>query len=75
MILCDTDGEAIALGEGAGNISVSANGTINYTVSDGDSEEVMIGLATFTTTAGLIKFGDNLYVESNSSEEPWLLSR
>lgn len=67
MILCDTDGEAIALGEGAGNISVSANGTINYTVSDGDSEEVMIGLATFTNPAGLIKFGDNLYVESNSS--------
>jgi len=69
MKLCDTDGTAINLGVGAGNVSVSTNGTISYTDADGVAATTnpVIGLATFTNPAGLTKFGDSLYTASGSS--------
>lgn len=69
MKLCDVDGAAIVLGAGAGNISVSSNGVISYTDENGDAatKDPGIGLATFTNPAGLIKYGDSLYVAGGSS--------
>lgn len=69
MKLCDADGDAINLGAGAGNVSVSPDGVISYTDENGDlaTEDPGIGLATFTNPAGLIKFGDSMYLASSAS--------
>lgn len=71
MKLCDTDGEEILLGAGSGNISVSANGSIAYTDAEGNplTYGSSIGLAKFTNPAGLLKYGDSMYITSSSSGE------
>lgn len=71
MKLCDTEGEPIVLEEGAGNVSISANGTIAYTDGEGNPliYDSNIGLAKFINPAGLLKYGESLFVESSSSGE------
>ncbi len=72
MKLCDNSdpGSPINLGDGSGNISVSPDGSISYIDKNGDAGTNNIGLATFTNPAGLLKFGESMFIKSSSSGEP-----
>lgn len=69
MILCDEDQDAIRFTDYGGNISVTSNGTISYVDDEGKpvTNGPVVGLATFSNYGGLIKVGENMYVESLSS--------
>ncbi len=68
MMVCDSDGTPINIDDGS-NISFSPDGTITYTTAAGDTETYgsKLGVATFVNPPGLIKAGDNMYVESVAS--------
>ncbi len=69
MIVCDEDGDPIELRFYGGNISVAADGTIAYMKTNGQPATYgdAVGLATFSNYAGLLKMGENMYVESPAS--------
>lgn len=65
MLVCDSSSEAINISDYGGNISIAADGTISYIDNGGATQTAgPIGLATFTNPAGLLKVGENMYVES-----------
>jgi fagellar hook-basal body proteins len=68
-LVCDSDEQAINIGEGSSNISIASDGTITYTDSSGDTQTYgsKLGLATFVNPSGLTKAGDNTYTESVAS--------
>jgi flagellar hook protein FlgE len=69
MMVCDSAGAAINLGNNASNISIASDGSISYTDSTGAAATTkpIIGLTTFTNPAGLTKVGENMYTESTAS--------
>jgi flagellar hook protein FlgE len=69
FFVTDEDLDKIHLTKYSGNFNVAADGTISYINTDGDliTDGPVIGLATFSNNAGLIKAGGNLYIASETS--------
>jgi len=67
--VCDSGGSAIQLSDYSGDISIVSDGTISYIDTSGASQTYgeKMGLATFTNSEGLTKYGNSLYAESDSS--------
>lgn len=70
MMVCDENGDPINMSDFGGNISIAPNGVISYLDDDGESQTAgPIGIATFTNAEGLLKVGENMYIESLASGE------
>jgi len=67
MRVCDTAGNAINFT--GSNINVASDGTISYITALGapTTYGTKIGLATFPNSAGLMKAGENMYIQSVAS--------
>lgn len=68
LMVCDEYGDPITINNYGGNINVAPNGTISYVDEDGDAQTAgPIGIATFTNAQGLLKAGENMYIQSLAS--------
>ncbi len=68
-LVCDSDGDPINFT--GSDISISDDGTINFIDAGGaTATDGPVGLATFVNSAGLVKVGENLYIESLASGLP-----
>jgi len=68
MMVCDQNGTPVNLASYGGSINIAPDGNIIYIDNTGAAATAgPIGIATFANPAGLLKAGENMYLESITS--------